>query len=479
MAESQPSAPPSLYAAREPVFPKKVYGNFRNLKWVIMIVTLGIYYLTPWIRWDRGPELPDQAVLVDLAHRRFFFFWIEIWPHEFYFVAGLLVMAGLGLFLFTSALGRVWCGYACPQTVWTDLFILVERWIEGDRNARLRLHRQKKLDARKARLRLTKWAVWLLIAVATGGAWVFYFTDAPTLLVDLFTLQAHPVAYTTIAILTGTTFFFGGFAREQICIYACPWPRIQAAMMDEDTLTVGYREWRGEPRKHSEAVKAGEPQGDCIDCMACVNVCPVGIDIRDGQQLECITCALCIDACDDIMAKIGKPRGLIDYMALTDEQRERQGQPPKPIIKHILRPRTILYTSLWSLVGVALVFALFIRSDIDMTVAPVRNPTFVTLSDGSVRNTYEVRLRNKHGETRPFRLSVKGDETVRLQLEGTPYSTVNVDANAQKLQRVYLVAPAGSEPANAERTDVRLWVEDVTNGDRAYKDTIFNGKANQ
>ena len=179
------------------------------------------------------------------------------------------------------------------------------------------------------------------------------------------------------------------------------------------------------------------------------------------------------------MAKIGKPRGLIDYMALTDEQRERQGQPPKPIIKHILRPRTILYTSLWSLVGVALVFALFIRSDIDMTVAPVRNPTFVTLSDGSVRNTYEVRLRNKHGETRPFRLSVKGDETVRLQLEGTPYSTVNVDANAQKLQRVYLVAPAGSEPANAERTDVRLWVEDVTNGDRAYKDTIFNGKANQ
>ncbi|WP_422030448.1 cytochrome c oxidase accessory protein CcoG [Roseovarius sp.] len=479
MADSQPSAPPSLYAAREPIFPKRVYGKFRNLKWVIMIVTLGIYYLTPWIRWDRGPELPDQAVLVDLAHRRFFFFWIEIWPHEFYFVAGLLVMAGLGLFLFTSALGRVWCGYACPQTVWTDLFILVERWIEGDRNARLRLHRQKKLDGRKVRLRLTKWAVWLLIAVATGGAWVFYFTDAPTLLVDLFTLQAHPIAYTTIAILTGTTFFFGGFAREQICIYACPWPRIQAAMMDEDTLTVGYREWRGEPRKHSEAVKAGEPQGDCIDCMACVNVCPMGIDIRDGQQMECITCALCIDACDDIMAKIGKPRGLIDYMALTDEQREREGQPPKPVIKHILRPRTILYTSLWSLVGVGLLFALFIRAEIDMTVAPVRNPTFVMLSDGSVRNTYEVRLRNKHGETRPFTLSVRGEEPIRLELEGTEDTTVDVGANAQRLQRVYLIAPAGSEAAQAERSDVRLWVEDEINGDRVYKDTIFNGKANQ
>ena len=479
MADTQPSAPPSLYAAREPIFPKRVYGKFRNLKWVIMIITLGIYYLTPWIRWDRGPELPDQAVLVDLAHRRFFFFWIEIWPHEFYFVAGLLVMAGLGLFLFTSALGRVWCGYACPQTVWTDLFILVERWIEGDRNARLRLHRQKKLDARKVRLRLTKWAVWLLIAVATGGAWVFYFTDAPTLLVDLFTLQAHPIAYTTIAILTGTTFFFGGFAREQICIYACPWPRIQAAMMDEDTLTVGYREWRGEPRKHSEAVKAGEPQGDCIDCMACVNVCPMGIDIRDGQQMECITCALCIDACDDIMAKTGKPRGLIDYMALTDEQRERQGQPPKPVIKHILRPRTILYTSLWSLVGLGLLFALFIRADIDLTVAPVRNPTFVTLSGGSVRNTYEVRLRNKHGETRPFTLSVSDNDAVQLELEGTADATVEVGANAQRLQRVYLIAPAGSAAAQAERSDVRLWVEDEINGDRVYKDTIFNGKANQ
>jgi len=287
----------SLYAAREPIFPKRVSGYFRRLKWAVMIATLGVYYLTPWIRWDRGPNLPDQAVLVDLANRRFYFFWIEIWPHEFYFVAGLLIMAGLGLFLFTSALGRVWCGYTCPQTVWTDLFILVERWIEGDRNARVRLWNGK-WTLRKWRLRLTKWVVWLLIAVATGGAWVFYFADAPTLLKDLVTGQAHVVAYTTMAILTATTFLFGGIAREQICIYACPWPRIQAAMMDEDTLVVGYKPWRGEPRKHSQEVKDGAPMGDCIDCMACVNVCPVGIDIRDGEQLECITCALCIDAAD-------------------------------------------------------------------------------------------------------------------------------------------------------------------------------------
>ncbi len=478
MSESQPVEPPSLYVAREPIFPKKVYGPFRNLKWAILVVTLGIYYLTPWIRWDRGPNLPDQAVLLDLAHRRFYFFWIEIWPHEFYFIAGLLVMSGLGLFLFTAALGRVWCGYACPQTVWTDLFILVERWIEGDRNARLRLHRQEKWDFKKIRLRLIKWISWILIAAATGGAWVFYFADAPTLLVDLFTLNAHPIAYTTIGILTASTFFFGGIAREQVCIYACPWPRIQAAMIDEDTLIVGYRDWRGEPRKHSEEVQDGAEQGDCIDCMACVNVCPVGIDIRDGQQLECITCALCIDACDDIMAKIGKPRGLIDYMALTDETLERKGQAPKPIIKHILRPRTMLYTGLWSLVGFLLVFALFIRSDIEMTVAPVRNPTFVTLSDGSIRNTYEVRLLNKHGDDRPFRISMTGDPSIRVQLEGTPYGSVQVPADSTHLQRVYLVAAPGSEPAKLERTDVRLWIEDISNGDRAYKDTIFNGKAN-
>lgn len=471
---------PALYAAREPIFPKRVKGKFRNLKWIIMAVTLGIYYLTPWIRWDRGPNLPDQAVLLDLADRRFFFFMIEIWPHEFYFVAGLLIMAGLGLFLFTSALGRVWCGYACPQTVWTDLFILVERWIEGDRNARLRLHRQKKWDLRKLRLRMTKLVVWILIGLATGGAWVFYFTDAPTLAMDLVNGTAHSIAYTTMAVMTFTTVFFGAFAREQICIYACPWPRIQAAMMDEETLTVGYREWRGEPRgKGKRTEDSNTDLGDCIDCMACVNVCPVGIDIRDGQQLECITCALCIDACDDMMTKIGKPRGLIDYLAVGDEAHERAGNPPRSIWKHhFLRPRTIMYTALWSLVGVALVVALFMRTDIEVTVAPVRNPTFVTLSDGSIRNTYEVRLLNKHGEKRPFSISVKGDPSLMVELEGVTGEVVDVPADATKLQRVYVIAPNGSNPAEGALSDVRVWVEDASNGDRVYKDTVFNGKGN-
>ena len=508
-----------LYAPREPIFPRKVRGRFRTLKWWIMGITLGIYYLTPWIRWDRGPNLPDQAVLVDMAHRRFYFFWIEIWPHEFYFVAGLLIMAGLGLFLFTSALGRVWCGYTCPQTVWTDLFILVERWIEGDRNARVRLWKAD-WDVRKVRLRVTKWAVWLLISVATGGAWVFYFADAPTLARDLATLDAPAIAWITIAILTATTFIFGGFMREQVCIYMCPWPRIQGAMMDDDTLTVAYRDWRGEPRGkgnmkkrariEAEAAEAaaqaagpgharygptpypGRPVaaaatatppaiatdgvGDCIDCMACVNVCPMGIDIRNGQQMECITCALCIDACDDVMEKIGRPRGLIDYLALSDEGRERAGQPPRPIWHHVLRTRTLIYTALWGLIGLGLLWALFVRADIDMTVAPIRNPQFVTLSDGSIRNAYDVRLRNKHGDERPFRVTVTGDPALRIDLEGTPYESVAVPANETRLQRVYVIAPPSSGPATTDATDIRFWVEDLISAERAHVDSLFNGK---
>ena len=524
--------PPTLYAAREPIFPRRVSGFFRTFKWWIMAFTLGVYYLLPWVRWDRGPNLPDQAVLADLASRRFFFFWIEIWPHEFYFVAGLLIMAGLGLFLFTSALGRVWCGYACPQTVWTDLFLLVERKIEGDRNAQLRLWKAK-WDMRKIRLRLSKWAVWLLISVATGGAWVFYFTDAPTLLVDLFTFNAPFVAYASIGILTATTFIFGGFMREQVCIYMCPWPRIQAAMMDPETLTVGYRSWRGEPRakgkrrremsEEAERIAAEQaekgrgsavyrstpypgkmlPQdvadpttaaaglsaedmalqtgpGDCIDCMACVNVCPMGIDIRNGQQLECITCALCIDACDDVMAKIGKPRGLIDYLSLEDVppppgDPARESWKPKPIWKHILRWRTIIYTALWSIVGVGLVVALFIRSDIELTVSPVRNPTFVMQSDGSIRNIYDVRLRNKSGDDRLFHLSLTSDDILRIGLEGTEELSVTVPANETLLQRVYVTARDQDPAASADRTDLRLWVEDLETQSRASAATVFNG----
>ncbi len=229
-----------FFAARRKVFPKAVRGPFRRLKWAIMVVTLTIYYVTPWLRWDRGPYAPHQAALVDIAHRRFYLFAIEIWPHEFYYVAGMLIMAGIGLFLVTSAVRRAWCGYACPQTVWTDLFVHVERLVDGDRNAQFKLDRAPWAPAKIGK-RVLKHGIWLLIAMATGGAWIFYFADAPTLARALFDGTAPFVAYATIGVLTFTTYSLGGLMREQVCIYMCPWPRIQGALTDQHSLAVTYR----------------------------------------------------------------------------------------------------------------------------------------------------------------------------------------------------------------------------------------------
>jgi cytochrome c oxidase accessory protein FixG len=401
-------SPLGTYQKRKGVYPKAIDGHFRRLKWAIMVVTLGIYYVTPWLRWDRGPYAPNQAVLVDLAHRRFFMFGIEIWPHEFYYVAGLLIMAGVGLFLVTSAVGRAWCGYACPQTVWTDLFQHVERFIDGDRNAQQRLA-DAPWSVAKVSKRLSKWSIWLAISIATGGAWIFYFADAPTLAREFLTGQAASVAYMTVFVLTMTTFIFGGFMREQVCIYMCPWPRIQTAMLDEKSLIVTYRHWRGEERGSIKKAEANPGQfGDCIDCNQCVAVCPTGIDIREGQQIGCITCALCIDACDKVMAQVGRPRGLIDYLTFEDADREQRGEAAVPVLKTLLRPRTLAYLGIWSAIGLGLLFTLGNRTRIDINAIQERNPAFVQLSDGSIRNAYTVKIRNMEARPRTVEIGLFG-----------------------------------------------------------------------
>jgi len=394
-----------LYARRKAIFPRAVDGFYRRLKWLVMAVTLTIYYATPWLRWDRGAYAPNQAVLVDMAHRRFYFFAIEIWPHEFYYVAGLLVMAGVGLFLVTSTVGRAWCGYACPQTVWTDLYVHIERAIDGDRNSQFRLNNAPWTLAKISR-RVLKHSAWLLVAVLTGGAWIFYFADAPTLARDLFAGHAALIAYATIAILTATTYVLGGFMREQVCLYMCPWPRIQGAMLDERSLIVTYKDWRGEPRSHG--TKRSESVGDCIDCQACVQVCPVGIDIRDGAQFACITCALCIDACDEMMTKVGRPRGLIDYATLEDCKAEAAGAEPVPVRRTLLRPRTLAYFAVWAGIGAAMMFTLQARTHLDLSVAHDRNPLWVRLSDGSIRNAYTIKIRNMESRPRAVRLEMAG-----------------------------------------------------------------------
>ncbi|MEP0941529.1 MAG: cytochrome c oxidase accessory protein CcoG [Rhizobiaceae bacterium] len=468
----------SLYEARRKIHPKRATGWFRSLKWWIMGITLGIYYLTPWLRWDRGPDAPDQAVLVDLANRRFYFFFIEIWPHEFFFVAGMLVMAGIGLFLVTSTLGRAWCGYTCPQTVWVDLYLVVERYFEGDRNARIKLDAAP-WSASKMTKRTLKHIVWVLIGFATGGAWIFYFADAPTLAVTFFTGQAPFVAYATVAVLTATTYIFGGFMREQVCTYMCPWPRIQAAMLDEHSLTVTYNDWRGEPRdRHAKRRRAaGENVGDCVDCNACVAVCPMGIDIRDGQQMECITCALCIDACDGVMSKLGLEKGLIAYATLEEygsnmdlasgradwvsengrtstilpqNVRGEGGRLVDAIkttgLKSLLRPRTMLYTAIYAAIGVALLWALAVRDTLKVNILHDRNPVFTVLSNGAIRNGYEIKILNMTGTDRSFLVTVNGLAGATLKVAGSsdPESrSLRIEASADKLQasRIFVRVP--------------------------------------
>lgn len=440
-----------LYEKRKAVYPRQIDGRFRRLKWAIMAVTLTIYYATPWLRWDRGPYAPNQAVLVDLAHRRFYMFAIEIWPQEFYFVAGLLIMAGIGLFLVTSAVGRAWCGYACPQTVWTDLFQHVDRFIDGDRNAQMRLANAP-WGPRKVAKRALKWAIYLAIAFWTGGAWIMYFADAPRLTVDFWTGHAAPVAYATVAVLTGITFWFGGFMREQVCIYMCPWPRIQTAMLDEKSLLVTYKDWRGEPRASVKATKA-DPAGkfgDCIDCNQCVAVCPTGIDIREGPQIGCITCALCIDACDRVMGQVGRPRGLIDYATLEDAAREQAGAAPTSHMKLIWHPRTLAYFGVWSAIGLALLFGLSTRRHLDLAVQKDRNPPYMLLSDGSVRNAWTAKLKNMEGRPRRMEVRLDGlpgavmwtdtvgrDQAARSFVEQVPADTIAP-------VRIYVAAPRGA-----------------------------------
>lgn len=490
-----------LYAARKKVFPKRASGSFRQFKWLVMLITLSIYYVTPWLRWDRGEFAPDQAVLIDFGGRRFYFFMIEIWPQEFFFVAGLLVMAGFGLFLVTSVAGRAWCGYTCPQTVWVDLFLVVERAIEGDRNARIKLDKAPWSAAKLSR-RVVKHAAWLAIAVATGGAWIFYFADAPTLFVDFFTGQAIPVAYITVAVLTATTYVFGGLMREQVCTYMCPWPRIQAAMLDEESLTVTYNDWRGEPRsRHAKKMAAaGETVGDCVDCNACVAVCPMGIDIRDGQQLECITCALCIDACDDIMTRIGKERGLISYTTLSDYQANMalatdagaSTIDPKRVygadgtltdkvrhfrVSHLFRLRTFIYAGLWSLVGLALLVALFSRDRLEVNVLHDRNPQFVKLSDGSIRNGYSVKLLNMIPEKRVIFLSIEGLPGAVMSATGIDQPegrSLAIPVEPDKLRNVKIFVRQPAEYIDGTAVNFTFAAEDKSSAESDRYTATFN-----
>jgi len=419
----EPDAPDEepLYAARQKIYPQRVSGTFRRLKWAVLFVTLGIYYFLPFVRWERGPNAPSQAVLLDLPDRRFYFFFIEIWPQEVYYLAGLLIVAALALFLMNAVAGRLWCGYLCPQTVWTDLFVTIERWTEGDRREHLQRDREPWTLERIARSG-TKHFLWLMIAWWTGGAWILYFADAPTIVKQLATFQAPPLAYAFIALLTFTTYTLAGWMREQVCVYMCPWPRIQAALTDEYALNVTYRYDRGEPRaslKKAEILRRhGEPAGDCIDCLQCVHVCPTGVDIRGGSDLGCIQCGLCIDACDAVMKKIGRPTRLIAYDTDINIKRRQAGLPP---LYRIVRARTVLYALIIALIGAMMTYAYATRRIDAVSVLHDRNPLYVRLADGALRNAYAVRILNKSLEAKAFVLTVNGLPDADIDVIGSSF----------------------------------------------------------
>jgi cytochrome c oxidase accessory protein FixG len=463
------AATSSLYADRQRVYPKAVFGKIRSVKWAVLILCLALYYLVPWLRWDRGPGMPDQAVLVDMTNARLFFFWIEIWPQEIYFLTGALILGAFALFAVSSLFGRLWCGFTCPQTVWTDLFMFVERWIEGDRNARMKLDAGPRNGIYWAR-KIAKHGAWVLIAAATGGAWIMYFNDAPTITRQFFTGEAGVTVYFFFALFAGFTYLLAGWAREQVCTYMCPWPRFQAAMLDENSLVVTYRDWRGEPRGKAKA----EGVGDCVDCAACLHVCPTGVDIRDGQQLECIGCGLCMDACDSVMGKLGRPKGLVAFETLKNlsasaaaaatlppgSERQQAGMAARRVPRFI-RPRTIMYAGALAVVALVMLGAFLMRSTLDVTVLRDRAPLFVRLSDGGIRNAYTVKIVNKTRDEVPLTLTLEAPAGLCLTVQdveaiGEGRYALSRRGDGITQYRVFITAPAGARLGESTPVTFRL-----------------------
>ena len=467
-----------LYAPRRKIYPQSVNGFFRRIKWAVLIATLGVYYLLPFARWDRGPNAPHQAVLIDFPNRRFYFFPIEIWPQEVYYLTGLLILAALTLFLMNAVAGRLWCGYLCPQTVWTDLFFAIERWVEGDRREHMQRDARKWTAGTWAR-KGVKHVLWLMVAWWTGGAWVLYFADAPTLVKDLATGQAPFIAYAWIGILTFTTYALAGHMREQVCLYMCPWPRIQAALTDEYALNVTYRYDRGEPRcsaKKAEQLRStGAPAGDCVDCLQCVHVCPTGIDIRDGANLGCIQCGLCIDACDNVMARLGRATRLIAFDTDLNIKARLEGKQP---FYKLIRMRTVLYAAIIVVVGGLMLFQLATRDSEGISVIHDRNPMYVRLSDGALRNAYTIRIVNKQLKNRNFIVAVEGVPASLVDFVGMPPRAdgrLLVDVGPDTTREVRVTVTDYSRTPPPPSTTIQFSLIDVDTGEVAQMRDHFFG----
>ncbi len=413
-----------LYVSAEKIHAREVDGRFDRLRSASTILLLGLYYVLPWFTWD-----DRQAVLFDLPARRFYIFGLTFWPQDFIYMAWLLIIAGVGLFFVTALAGRLWCGYACPQTVWTNAFVWMERLAEGNRSKRIKLDKAP-WTAEKILRKGAKQVLWISFALWTGFIFVGYFTPVRELAPEIISFSTGGWETFWILFYSFATYGNAGFMREQVCKYMCPYARFQSAMFDRDSLIVSYDTLRGEPRgsRSRKNGKGGRELGDCIDCTLCVQVCPTGIDIREGLQYECIACAACVDACDSVMDKMGYPRGLVRY---TTENALAGNK------SRILRPRTAIYGALLLVLLLGLAAALSNRQELRLDVMRDRNALYRELSDGNIENVYTLRLTNKSDRDHQVTLSVSGlpglivdDATRRFTVRAGDLTTIAARVHA-------------------------------------------------
>jgi len=415
-----------MYASAEKIYPREMKGRYDRLSRLATFTLLGLYYIGPWLSWDQR-----QAVLFDLPARKFYLLGLTLWPQDFPYLALLLIIAALSLFFFTALLGRVWCGFACPQTVWTEAFIWMEQWTEGTRSQRMKLDKAP-WSWNKLRRKGSKQLLWVTFSLWTGFTFVGYFTPIRELGPQLLSLSAGGWATFWTLFYGFATYGNAGYMREQVCKYMCPYARFQSAMFDKDTLIISYDEKRGEPRGSRK--RSADPKalglGDCIDCTLCVQVCPTGIDIRDGLQYECIACAACIDACNSVMDKMKYPRGLVRY---STEHGMQEGR------TRVLRPRIFVYAALLGLLVTGLVTAMAMRTPIILDVIRDRNTLFRELPDGMIENIYTLKIINQRNDDRVYRLSVGGIDGIELdgtgelvQVDGGGVLSLPVRARARR-----------------------------------------------
>jgi cytochrome c oxidase accessory protein FixG len=442
----------SLYQAQKKIYARSVSGWFARWRWALVFATQLVFYGLPWLMWN-----DRQAVLFNLEARRFYIFNLVLYPQDFIYLTGLLILSAYALFLFTAVAGRLWCGYACPQTVYTEIFMWVERKLEGDRTARIRLDEGPWTLEKFAR-KGGKQAIWIAIGLWTGLTFVGYFTPIRTLGHSVATFGLGPWETFWVLFYGLATYGNAGFMREQVCKYMCPYARFQSAMFDKDTMIIAYDPERGEPRGSRarslpHAMARSQGKGDCIDCGLCVQVCPTGIDIRKGLQYECIGCAACVDVCDGVMDKLNYPRGLVRYATLNGV---REHLDARAMLRRVLRPRVLIYSSIMVLISAAFVTSLMLRSPFKVDVVRDRATLARLVEDGRIENVYRLQIMNATESTQRYRIVAGGPKAItivgRAEVEVAPTEARWVPVNVQIPPETAADLGAGAHPIEFQIT---------------------------